>query len=322
MLRAPGASNTATATAKATATALFSYEREEDGDLPFEAGASITVLSQDAPGSGWWTGECGGASGTFPANLVQLDTGRPPTAPALSSAGSVALSTGSEGSDPEDGAASAVSERSMRSTTTRVAGSRVGGALGPPTSASPRSAPTPQSPRRKIPAPVNPTIAAQQTATPPPPSPSQPSLSPRPALGGPSAARGTSRLGRRRNALTMTTQELFEQVLQSVSMPDAAPERSMSPPLEGAAAPKSTSNRRLPTSGPSDNAAVDSRLPAHGTGNQAAPEAERMKLRASLGGMMMVKKAASKFKTLGVSQLTVGGARATTFCLHRTARVT
>jgi hypothetical protein len=45
----------------------------QPGDLHFEDGMVVEVLSADKPGSGWWTGQLqhGGATGVFPSNYVE-----------------------------------------------------------------------------------------------------------------------------------------------------------------------------------------------------------------------------------------------------------
>eukprot|EP00727_Mastigamoeba_balamuthi_P005781 m51a1_g1822 putative actin cortical patch component lsb4 (320) ;mRNA; r:503096-504355 len=66
---APAAS--AAAAPARTCKALYQCTAERPGDLEFERGDVITVVS-DAPGSGWMTGRIGDREGIFPANYVQL----------------------------------------------------------------------------------------------------------------------------------------------------------------------------------------------------------------------------------------------------------
>lgn len=53
-----------------TATALYDYAGQSADDLPFSAGAIITILDQSDP-SGWWKGSLDGVEGYFPSNFVQ-----------------------------------------------------------------------------------------------------------------------------------------------------------------------------------------------------------------------------------------------------------
>jgi hypothetical protein len=51
------------------AKAAYDYTANEEGELSFKEGDIITVASKHP--SGWWTGSCGGASGTFPSNFTE-----------------------------------------------------------------------------------------------------------------------------------------------------------------------------------------------------------------------------------------------------------
>ena len=51
--------------------AMLSRTTAPDGNLTFEQGDVIDVLS-DGPGEGWLTGSCGGRSGIFPANCKRM----------------------------------------------------------------------------------------------------------------------------------------------------------------------------------------------------------------------------------------------------------
>ena len=57
------------------AVAAYDYGEAEDsqpGDLTFAKGEELIVLTDDHPGSGWWTGAIGARKGIFPANFVKL----------------------------------------------------------------------------------------------------------------------------------------------------------------------------------------------------------------------------------------------------------
>lgn len=51
--------------------AVYPFEGTEEGDLPFEEGAMITVIRVDE--SDWWEGELDGKTGVFPSNYVEYD---------------------------------------------------------------------------------------------------------------------------------------------------------------------------------------------------------------------------------------------------------
>jgi amphiphysin len=53
-----------------TATANFDFEAQEDNELPFKKGDTLTILSQDGD---WWDAELNGAKGMIPANYVQMN---------------------------------------------------------------------------------------------------------------------------------------------------------------------------------------------------------------------------------------------------------
>jgi hypothetical protein len=50
------------------AEALYDFSAQQSGDLPFKKGDIIHVTAKDGQ---WWTGSCGGKSGTFPCNYVK-----------------------------------------------------------------------------------------------------------------------------------------------------------------------------------------------------------------------------------------------------------
>lgn len=49
--------------------ALYDYRSDEIGDLQFDEGDKILIISCEGD---WWKGNCKGKSGTFPANYVEL----------------------------------------------------------------------------------------------------------------------------------------------------------------------------------------------------------------------------------------------------------
>jgi len=53
-----------------TVVALYSYDGQQDGDLPFYEGDYIELTAED-DGSGWMSGTCNGRSGVFPSSYVQ-----------------------------------------------------------------------------------------------------------------------------------------------------------------------------------------------------------------------------------------------------------
>lgn len=54
------------------AVALYSFEAEQDGDLPFKKGDIITILKKSGSTDDWWSGRCHGKEGIFPANYIEL----------------------------------------------------------------------------------------------------------------------------------------------------------------------------------------------------------------------------------------------------------
>lgn len=54
------------------AVALFSFSGQQDGDLPFNKGDSITIIQKSDSTDDWWTGRIGNDEGIFPANYVEL----------------------------------------------------------------------------------------------------------------------------------------------------------------------------------------------------------------------------------------------------------
>jgi len=58
------------ATVKLVAT--HSYKSNEEGDLCFQLGDIISLISKDEDGSGWWFGELNGKRGMFPSTFVQF----------------------------------------------------------------------------------------------------------------------------------------------------------------------------------------------------------------------------------------------------------
>lgn len=56
----------------AKAIALFSFEGEQQGDLPFRKGDVIIIIKKSESQDDWWTGRCNGKEGIFPANYVEL----------------------------------------------------------------------------------------------------------------------------------------------------------------------------------------------------------------------------------------------------------
>uniref|UniRef100_F7F813 SH3 domain-containing YSC84-like protein 1 n=1 Tax=Ornithorhynchus anatinus TaxID=9258 RepID=F7F813_ORNAN len=55
------------------ATALYSFEGQHPGDLSFQAGDKITVLSKTASHFDWWEGRLRGQTGIFPANYITMN---------------------------------------------------------------------------------------------------------------------------------------------------------------------------------------------------------------------------------------------------------
>jgi len=61
-------------------TAIYPFAAPESGDLPFEAGATILVLSKE---DDWWRGRVNGVEGIFPSAYVQsIDDEQPASVPA------------------------------------------------------------------------------------------------------------------------------------------------------------------------------------------------------------------------------------------------
>uniref|UniRef100_A0A8C2UR81 SH3 domain-containing YSC84-like protein 1 n=1 Tax=Chinchilla lanigera TaxID=34839 RepID=A0A8C2UR81_CHILA len=54
-------------------TALYSFEGQQPGDLPFQAGDRITVISKTDSHFDWWEGKLRGQTGIFPANYVTMN---------------------------------------------------------------------------------------------------------------------------------------------------------------------------------------------------------------------------------------------------------
>ncbi|KAG8512343.1 SH3 domain-containing YSC84-like protein 1 [Galemys pyrenaicus] len=54
-------------------TALYSFEGQQPGDLTFQAGDIITVLSKTDSHFDWWEGKLRGQIGIFPANYVTMN---------------------------------------------------------------------------------------------------------------------------------------------------------------------------------------------------------------------------------------------------------
>ncbi|XP_038628873.1 SH3 domain-containing YSC84-like protein 1 isoform X1 [Tachyglossus aculeatus] len=55
------------------ATALYSFEGQHPGDLSFEAGDKITVISKTESHFDWWEGRLRGQTGIFPANYITMN---------------------------------------------------------------------------------------------------------------------------------------------------------------------------------------------------------------------------------------------------------
>ncbi|XP_032722637.1 SH3 domain-containing YSC84-like protein 1 [Lontra canadensis] len=54
-------------------TALYSFEGQQPGDLNFQAGDRITVISKTDSQFDWWEGKLRGQTGIFPANYVAVN---------------------------------------------------------------------------------------------------------------------------------------------------------------------------------------------------------------------------------------------------------
>ncbi|KAK2493056.1 hypothetical protein MC885_009068 [Smutsia gigantea] len=54
-------------------TALYSFEGQQPGDLNFQAGDRITVISKTDSDFDWWEGKLRGQTGIFPANYVTIN---------------------------------------------------------------------------------------------------------------------------------------------------------------------------------------------------------------------------------------------------------
>ncbi|KAL0620049.1 SH3 domain-containing YSC84-like protein 1 [Plecturocebus cupreus] len=54
-------------------TALYSFEGQQPGDLNFQAGDRITVISKTDSQFDWWEGNLRGQTGIFPANYVTMN---------------------------------------------------------------------------------------------------------------------------------------------------------------------------------------------------------------------------------------------------------
>ncbi|KAI9017876.1 hypothetical protein CLU79DRAFT_762054 [Phycomyces nitens] len=55
-----------------SARALYAFAGEQDGDLSFQEGDIITIISKSENQDDWWTGRIGSRQGMFPANYVQI----------------------------------------------------------------------------------------------------------------------------------------------------------------------------------------------------------------------------------------------------------
>ncbi|KAK4164847.1 BAR domain-containing protein [Cladorrhinum sp. PSN259] len=56
-----------------TVTALYPYAAQAEGDLSFEAGDMIEIVTRTQNDNEWWTGRLRGREGQFPGNYVQLN---------------------------------------------------------------------------------------------------------------------------------------------------------------------------------------------------------------------------------------------------------
>ncbi|TPX42139.1 hypothetical protein SeMB42_g02433 [Synchytrium endobioticum] len=54
------------------ATALYDFDGEQEGDLYFRTGDTITIVNKTGDTNSWWRGRVGQREGNFPANYVQL----------------------------------------------------------------------------------------------------------------------------------------------------------------------------------------------------------------------------------------------------------
>ncbi|KAI8983789.1 hypothetical protein BDB01DRAFT_790109 [Pilobolus umbonatus] len=54
------------------ARALFNFLGEQEGDLPFNKGETISIIKRTTTQNDWWTGRKGDRIGIFPANFVEL----------------------------------------------------------------------------------------------------------------------------------------------------------------------------------------------------------------------------------------------------------
>ena len=54
-------------------TALYSFEGQQPGDLNFQAGDRITVISKTDSHFDWWEGKLRGRTGIFPTNYVTMN---------------------------------------------------------------------------------------------------------------------------------------------------------------------------------------------------------------------------------------------------------
>ncbi|CAN6608466.1 protein Ysc84p [Trichomonascus vanleenenianus] len=54
------------------AVALYTFDGEQDGDLPFKKGDVLTIVKKSESTDDWWTGRIAGKEGIFPANYVEL----------------------------------------------------------------------------------------------------------------------------------------------------------------------------------------------------------------------------------------------------------
>lgn len=54
-------------------TALYAFEGQQPGDLTFQAGDRIAVISKTDSHFDWWEGKLRGRTGIFPANYVTMN---------------------------------------------------------------------------------------------------------------------------------------------------------------------------------------------------------------------------------------------------------
>ena len=88
--------------------AVFAYEADDETEVSFAVGDTITNIVEDD--SGWWTGDANGKRGMFPANHVQKDG---EAAPAAVAAAAAPAATGIQGKVVFDFEASEEGELSL-----------------------------------------------------------------------------------------------------------------------------------------------------------------------------------------------------------------